>query len=69
MLDLAQHIVVSQNTSTFEPEKFEDHYEAELTQLINQKRSGKPIEGAAKVLKRSRPDGCPETQHRKRPRG
>jgi len=68
MLDLAKHIV-NQNTSTFEPEKFEDHYEAALTQLINQKRSGKPIEGAAKVRKRSRPDGCPETQHRKRPRG
>ncbi len=51
MLDLAQHIVVSQNTSTFEPEKFEDHYEAALTQLINQKRGGKRIEGAGQSAK------------------
>ena len=42
MLDLAKHIV-NQKTSTFEPEKFEDHYEAALTELINQKRNGKPI--------------------------
>ena len=42
MLDLAEHIVV-QRTGEFEPEKFEDHYEAALTELINQKRSGKAI--------------------------
>jgi non-homologous end joining protein Ku len=41
MLDLAKHIV-SQKTSTFEPEKFEDHYEEALTELINAKRNGKP---------------------------
>ena len=28
---------------TFEPEKFEDHYETALIDLINQKRAGKPI--------------------------
>jgi DNA end-binding protein Ku len=42
MLDFAKQIV-NQKTSTFEPEKFEDHYEAALTDLINQKRSGRPI--------------------------
>ena len=42
MLDLARHIV-NQRASTFEPEKFEDHYEEALTELIDQKRSGKPI--------------------------
>jgi DNA end-binding protein Ku len=47
MLDLAKHIV-TQKTSTFEPAKFEDHYEAALTELINQKRSGKPITAKAR---------------------
>jgi DNA end-binding protein Ku len=42
MLDLAKHIV-NQKSSTFEPEKFEDHYEEALTELINAKRNGKSI--------------------------
>lgn len=42
MLDLAKHIV-NQKTGTFDPEKFEDHYEAALIDLINQKRAGKMI--------------------------
>jgi DNA end-binding protein Ku len=42
MLDLAKHIV-SQKTTDFEPEKFEDHYEEALTELINAKRNGKTI--------------------------
>jgi DNA end-binding protein Ku len=42
MLDLAKHIV-AQKTATFEPEKFEDHYEAALNELINAKRQGKAI--------------------------
>jgi DNA end-binding protein Ku len=42
MLDLAKHIV-NQKSGRFEPEKFEDHYETALTDLINQKRAGKPI--------------------------
>src|SRR3982074_1859454 len=42
MLDLAKHIV-TQKTSSFEPEKFEDHYEAALADLINAKRNGKTI--------------------------
>ena len=39
----------NQKTSTFEPEKFEDHYEAALTELIDQKRSGKPIAAKARL--------------------
>jgi len=42
MLDLAKHIV-NQKAGRFDPEKFEDHYEAALIELINQKRAGKPI--------------------------
>src|ERR1700688_946238 len=42
MLDLAKHIV-NQKAGDFEPEKFEDHYETALVDLINQKRAGKPI--------------------------
>ena len=42
MLDLAKHIV-NQKAADFEPERFEDHYEAALTELINAKRQGKTI--------------------------
>src|SRR3954447_1701635 len=42
MLDLAKHIV-NQKAADFEPEKFEDHYEEALTELINAKRQGKAI--------------------------
>jgi DNA end-binding protein Ku len=42
MLDLAKHIV-EQKSGEFEPEKFEDHYEEALTELINAKRNGKTI--------------------------
>src|SRR5580692_971946 len=42
MLDLAKHIV-NQKSGRFDPEKFEDHYETALVDLINSKRSGKPI--------------------------
>jgi DNA end-binding protein Ku len=42
MLDLAKHIV-NQKSGTFEPDKFEDHYETALVDLINSKRAGKPI--------------------------
>ncbi|MCL8482906.1 MULTISPECIES: Ku protein [Bradyrhizobium] len=42
MLDLARHIV-NQKAGTFAPEKFEDHYETALIDLINQKRAGKTI--------------------------
>src|ERR1700687_5010504 len=39
MLDLAKHIV-EQKSGSFEPDKFEDHYESALVDLINSKRSG-----------------------------
>lgn len=42
MLDLARHIV-EQKAGHFAPEKFEDHYETALIDLINQKRAGKTI--------------------------
>jgi len=42
MLDLAKHIV-DQKSGHFDPSDFEDHYEAALTELINQKRAGRPV--------------------------
>ena len=42
MLDLAKHII-EQKSGAFEPEKFEDHYEAALIELITRKRSGERI--------------------------
>jgi DNA end-binding protein Ku len=50
MLDLARHIV-DQKTGHFEPEKFEDRYEAALLEIINQKQAGRP------VAKAKRPSG------------
>jgi len=50
MLDLAQHIV-ERKSASFEPEKFEDHYESALVDLINQKRSG--MATAAKAAPKS----------------
>jgi DNA end-binding protein Ku len=49
MLDLARHIV-QQKSGRFEPDKFEDHYEAALIELINSKRAGKAV--TAKVRPR-----------------
>ncbi len=47
MLDLAKHIV-EKKSGSFEPDKFEDHYESALIDLINRKRSGiRPAEKAA----------------------
>jgi len=50
MLDLARHIV-NQKSGRFEPDKFEDHYETALVDLINRKRAGKPL------TKQERPAG------------
>jgi DNA end-binding protein Ku len=47
MLDLAKHIV-NQKSATFDPAKFEDHYESALTELINKKRNGQPITSKAR---------------------
>jgi DNA end-binding protein Ku len=51
MLDLAKHIV-QQKSGHFEPAKFEDHYEAALTELINKKRNGERITQASKPVSR-----------------
>jgi DNA end-binding protein Ku len=45
MLDLATHIVETKK-GKFEPEKFEDHYEAALRSLIKKKQKGEKIEAA-----------------------
>jgi DNA end-binding protein Ku len=49
MLDLAKHIV-QQKSGHFDPAKFEDHYEAALTELINKKRNGERITSASKPV-------------------
>jgi DNA end-binding protein Ku len=49
MLDLAKHIV-QQKSGHFEPAKFEDHYEAALTELINRKRNGERITSVSKPV-------------------
>jgi DNA end-binding protein Ku len=43
MLELASHIVESKS-GHFEPEKFEDHYEDALKELLRKKQSGQKIE-------------------------
>jgi DNA end-binding protein Ku len=69
MLDLAKHIV-NQKSATFDPAKFEDHYESALTELIDKKRNGLPITAKARpkgenvvdlmdALKRSIADASP----------
>jgi DNA end-binding protein Ku len=45
MLELATHIVQSK-AGHFKPDKFEDHYETGLRDLIKRKQDGKPIEKA-----------------------
>jgi DNA end-binding protein Ku len=42
MLDLAKHIV-EQKSGHFAPEKFEDHYEGALEDLLSKKQKGMPI--------------------------
>ena len=48
MLDLAKHIV-EQKSGHFEPERFEDHYEAALAELLAKKQKGQPIAAARKA--------------------
>ena len=48
MLDLAKHIV-EQKSGHFEPERFEDHYEAALAELLAKKQKGQPIAAAKKA--------------------
>ena len=47
MLDLAKHIVETKS-GHFEPDKFEDHYEAALQDLLYKKQKGLPIAKAAR---------------------
>ena len=47
MLDLAKHIV-EQKSGHFEPEKFEDHYEQALQELLDKKQKGQPIAATRK---------------------
>jgi DNA end-binding protein Ku len=47
MLDLAKHIV-EQKSGHFDPDKFEDHYEAALQELLNKKQKGLPIAKTAR---------------------
>jgi DNA end-binding protein Ku len=42
MLDLAKHIV-EQKSGHFEPNKFEDHYEGALQELLEKKQKGQPM--------------------------
>jgi DNA end-binding protein Ku len=49
MLDLAKHIV-EQKSGHFDPDKFEDHYEAALSDLLQKKQNGQPI---AKIASRT----------------
>jgi DNA end-binding protein Ku len=48
MLDLARHIV-EQKSGHFEPNRFEDRYEAALTELLAKKQKGQPIAAARKA--------------------
>ena len=48
MLDLARHIV-EQKSGNFEPDKFEDRYEAALTELLAKKQKGQPIAATRKA--------------------
>ena len=48
MLDLARHIVESK-AGHFDPEKFEDRYEAALEELLEKKQKGQPIVAAKRA--------------------
>lgn len=68
MLDLAKYMV-NQNAADFEPEKFEDHYEDALTELINAKRNGKPSRETAPARgERRLPYERPQEEHFQRGR-
>jgi DNA end-binding protein Ku len=60
MLDLAKHIV-EQKSGHFQPEKFEDHYEAALAELLAaKKQKGQPISAPRRQPSgnRDQPNGC-----------
>ena len=62
MLDLARHIV-EQKSGTFEPEKFEDHYEVRADRTDRTRNSSGvriPAKAAPKTRQRHQPDGRAE---------
>jgi DNA end-binding protein Ku len=50
-MDIAKHIVQTKS-GHFHPEKFEDHYEKALRELIKKKQAGERIRGAEKTCAR-----------------
>jgi hypothetical protein len=55
--------------SEFDPEKFEDHYEEALTELINAKRNGRTLPSTSTQWgKRCGPHGCAEEEQFQRSR-
>lgn len=46
--------LIDQLTTTFEPEKYEDHYRAELQQLISSKITGNEVKQPAKAQRREK---------------
>jgi len=59
MLDLAKHIVETKS-GHFEPDKFEDHYEAALQE---EKRNAHRKSGCAFKGQCHQPDGSSQSQH------
>jgi DNA end-binding protein Ku len=57
---------VNQKAADFEPEKFEDHYEQALTELINAKRNGNRRQAAPRRRERGGRYGRAEEKHRNR---
>ena len=55
MIELATHIVKSKS-GHFKPEKFEDHYEEALKELIRAKEKGQPIKAKAHPAPRATPN-------------
>jgi DNA end-binding protein Ku len=73
MFELAEHIV-KMKSGHFHPEKFEDHYESALKQLISQKaeRRAHRAGRARSTHERYQSDGCPAAElgdRRRRPEG
>jgi DNA end-binding protein Ku len=48
MLDLARHIA-EQKSGHFQPDKFADHYESALAEMLAKKQKGQPIAAANKA--------------------
>ena len=59
MLDLAKHIVQTKS-GHFNPDKFEDHYEEALKELLNKKQAGQDRSSkGTEAHECSQSDGCP----------